>query len=86
MKSNSRQRPTRRGRPGRWGRRRTRDRAEGHREDGSVQLFFEFVQEDVTVLEASTGFVGEACPECRSRVYRESGCLICYACGYSRCG
>jgi ribonucleoside-diphosphate reductase alpha chain len=29
--------------------------------------------------------VGNACPECGGTVERESGCLVCRACGYSKC-
>ncbi len=29
--------------------------------------------------------VGHACPECGGTVERESGCLVCRACGYSKC-
>ncbi len=29
---------------------------------------------------------GNACPECGSSLEHEGGCVICYSCGYSKCG
>jgi len=29
---------------------------------------------------------GEECPECKSELSRESGCIICKNCGFSKCG
>ena len=26
------------------------------------------------------------CPECDSRMIPQGGCMVCYACGYSKCG
>ena len=26
------------------------------------------------------------CPDCDSRMIPEGGCMVCYTCGYSKCG
>ena len=26
------------------------------------------------------------CPDCHSRMIPQGGCMVCYACGYSKCG
>jgi len=36
------------------------------------------------VKEAKVG--GATCPECGGSLEHEGGCVICYACGYSKCG
>lgn len=39
----------------------------------------------VSVNEADQG-LSEGCPECGGKIEYESGCYICYSCGYSKCG
>ena len=30
--------------------------------------------------------LNDKCPECGANLIRESGCIICHSCGYSKCG
>ena len=38
------------------------------------------------VMEAAVPANGAPCPECGSKLEHEGGCVICRACGYSKCG
>jgi len=38
------------------------------------------------VLRASPERRGVRCPECKTELAHESGCLTCYGCGWSACG
>ena len=36
-------------------------------------------------IEDGREVAGEECPECKSKLHRENGCVICKNCGYSKC-
>lgn len=42
--------------------------------------------EECEVIDGMAAAAGAPCPECGSKLEHEGGCVICRACGYSKCG
>lgn len=38
------------------------------------------------IMDGTSARAGTPCPECGSKLEHEGGCVICRACGYSKCG
>lgn len=54
----------------------------GHDKHG---LNLDHIAEEIE-MQGTTGEKGAKCPECGGSLEHEGGCVLCHACGYSKCG